>query len=107
MWLKKWFLQPDPDGTCSNVVSLFVKGYTGLAEAIENWDFSKLEKLELHRELLKRIEATMLEADPVMLMPYINTCLIERECDEILQVCLIALFCCGVHQAAKEESSQP
>ncbi|NXU12873.1 DDX58 helicase, partial [Pardalotus punctatus] len=62
-------------------------GYTGLAEAIENWDFSKLEKLELHRQLLKRIEATMLEVDPVALMPYINTCLIERECDEILQVC--------------------
>ncbi|NXO74424.1 DDX58 helicase, partial [Phainopepla nitens] len=62
-------------------------GYTGLAEAIENWDFSKLEKLELHRQLLKRIEATMLEIDPVAIMPYINTCLIERECDEILQVC--------------------
>ncbi|KFZ58430.1 putative ATP-dependent RNA helicase DDX58, partial [Podiceps cristatus] len=64
-------------------------GYTGLAEAIENWDFSKLEKLELHRQLLKRIEATMLEVDPLALMPYINTCLIERECEEILQVCLM------------------
>ncbi|NXY21151.1 DDX58 helicase, partial [Atrichornis clamosus] len=67
--------------------ALVAAGYTGLAEAIENWDFSKLEKLELHRQLLKRIEATMLEIDPVALMPYINTCLIERECDEILQVC--------------------
>ncbi|NWV77997.1 DDX58 helicase, partial [Dasyornis broadbenti] len=67
--------------------ALVSAGYTGLAEAIENWDFSKLEKLELHRQLLKRIEATMLEIDPVALMPYINTCLIERECDEILQVC--------------------
>ncbi|NWX39171.1 DDX58 helicase, partial [Steatornis caripensis] len=67
--------------------ALVASGYTGLAEAIENWDFSKLEKLELHRQLLKRIEATMLEIDPVALMPYINTCLIERECDEILQVC--------------------
>ncbi|XP_009883559.1 PREDICTED: probable ATP-dependent RNA helicase DDX58 [Charadrius vociferus] len=28
----------------------------------------------------------MLEIDPVELMPYINTCLIERECDEILQI---------------------
>lgn len=70
----------------SGVLSLFLKGYTGLAEAIENWDFSKLEKLELHRQLLKRIEATMLEVDPVVIMPYINTCLIERDCDEILQV---------------------
>ncbi|NXG80674.1 DDX58 helicase, partial [Baryphthengus martii] len=66
--------------------ALFAAGYTGLAEAIENWDFSKLEKLELHRQLLKRIEATMIEVDPVALMPYINTSLIERECDEILQV---------------------
>uniref|UniRef100_A0A8C8E9Q7 RNA helicase n=1 Tax=Otus sunia TaxID=257818 RepID=A0A8C8E9Q7_9STRI len=66
--------------------ALVAAGYTGLAEAIENWDFSKLEKLELHRQLLKRIEATMLEVDPVALMPYINTCLIERECDEILQI---------------------
>ncbi|XP_029860385.1 antiviral innate immune response receptor RIG-I isoform X1 [Aquila chrysaetos chrysaetos] len=66
--------------------ALVAAGYTGLAEAIENWDFSKLEKLELHRQLLKRIEATMLEVDPVALMPYINMCLIERECEEILQV---------------------
>uniref|UniRef100_A0A8C5TCA9 RNA helicase n=1 Tax=Malurus cyaneus samueli TaxID=2593467 RepID=A0A8C5TCA9_9PASS len=43
-------------------------------------------KLELHRQLLKRIEATMIEIDPIALMPYINTCLIERECDEILQI---------------------
>nr|XP_009927259.1 PREDICTED: probable ATP-dependent RNA helicase DDX58 [Haliaeetus albicilla] len=28
----------------------------------------------------------MLEVDPVALMPYINMCLIERECEEILQV---------------------
>ncbi|NXC63439.1 DDX58 helicase, partial [Aleadryas rufinucha] len=69
------------------VDALVAAGYTGLAEAIENWDFRKLERLELHRQLLKRIEATMLEIDPVAIMPYINTCLIERECDEILQVC--------------------
>lgn len=66
--------------------ALGAAGYTGLAEAIENWDFSKLEKLELHRQLLKRIEATMLEIDPVAIMPYINTCLIDRDCDEILQI---------------------
>uniref|UniRef100_A0A8B9BUJ4 RNA helicase n=1 Tax=Anser brachyrhynchus TaxID=132585 RepID=A0A8B9BUJ4_9AVES len=67
--------------------AMLAAGYTGLAEAIENWDFSKLEKLELHRQLLKRIEATMLEVDPVVLIPYINTCLIDRECEEIQQVC--------------------
>ncbi|NXC42753.1 DDX58 helicase, partial [Penelope pileata] len=61
-------------------------GYTGLTEAIENWDFSKLAKLERPRELLKRIEATMLEVDPVVLMPYINSCLIDRECEEIQQI---------------------
>ncbi|NXI45109.1 DDX58 helicase, partial [Galbula dea] len=68
------------------VDALFAAGYTGLSEAIENWDFSKLEKLKLHREQLKRIEATMLEVDPVAVMPYINTCLIEREREEILQI---------------------
>ncbi|NXA89289.1 DDX58 helicase, partial [Melanocharis versteri] len=78
-YFKIYFLNYSP--------ALKVFSYTGLAEAIENWDFSKLEKLELHRQLLKRIEATMLEIDPVTIMPYINTCLIERECDEILQVC--------------------
>ncbi|XP_062456356.1 antiviral innate immune response receptor RIG-I isoform X2 [Rhea pennata] len=66
--------------------ALEAAGYSGLAEAIENWDFSKLEKLELYRQLLKRIEATMIEVDPVVLMPHINTCLINRECDEILQI---------------------
>ncbi|NXW57640.1 DDX58 helicase, partial [Eurystomus gularis] len=66
--------------------ALVAAGYTGLAEAIENWDFSKLEKLDRHRELLKRIEATMIEVDPVAVMPYINSCLIERECEEILQI---------------------
>ncbi|NXC16262.1 DDX58 helicase, partial [Corythaeola cristata] len=81
-------LQLETEGWLRGFVdSLVAAGYTGLAEAIENWDFRKLEKLELHRQLLKRIEATMLEIDPVALMPYINTCLIERECDEILQVC--------------------
>ncbi|NXJ99600.1 DDX58 helicase, partial [Corythaixoides concolor] len=80
-------LQLETEGWLRGFVdSLVAAGYTGLAEAIENWDFRKLEKLELHRQLLKRIEATMLEIDPVALMPYINTCLIERECDEILQV---------------------
>ncbi|XP_035418859.2 antiviral innate immune response receptor RIG-I isoform X2 [Cygnus atratus] len=66
--------------------AMLAAGYTGLAAAIENWDFSKLEKLELHRQLLKRIEATMLEVDPVVLIPYINTCLIDRECEEIQQI---------------------
>ncbi|KAM9368012.1 antiviral innate immune response receptor RIG-I [Phaethornis superciliosus] len=80
-------LQQEAQGWLRGLLdALQAAGYTGLAEAIENWDFSKLEKLELHRQLLKRIEATMLEVDPVAIMPYINTCLIERDCDEILQI---------------------
>ncbi|KAM6304297.1 antiviral innate immune response receptor RIG-I isoform 2-T2 [Podargus strigoides] len=83
-------LQLEAEGWLRGLLdALIAAGYTGLAEAIENWDFSKLEKLESHRQLLKRIEATMLEVDPVALMPHINTCLIERECDEILQVQLM------------------
>ncbi|XP_065263043.1 antiviral innate immune response receptor RIG-I [Emys orbicularis] len=61
-------------------------GYTGLREAIENWDFQKLESLEVHRQLLKRIEATMRDIDAEQIIPYINTCLIDRECEEIRQV---------------------
>uniref|UniRef100_A0A8C3RXJ2 RNA helicase n=1 Tax=Chelydra serpentina TaxID=8475 RepID=A0A8C3RXJ2_CHESE len=61
-------------------------GYTGLREAIENWDFQKLESLEVHRQLLKRIEATMRNIDAEQILHYVNTCLIDRECEEILQV---------------------
>ncbi|XP_039399366.1 antiviral innate immune response receptor RIG-I isoform X2 [Mauremys reevesii] len=61
-------------------------GYTGLREAIENWDFQKLESLEEHRQLLKRIEATMRDIDAEQIIPYLNTCLIDRECEEIQQV---------------------
>ncbi|XP_067409296.1 antiviral innate immune response receptor RIG-I [Emydura macquarii macquarii] len=60
-------------------------GYIGLKEAIENWDFQKLERLEDHRQLLKRIEATMREIDPDQIIRNLNTCLIDRECEEIKQ----------------------
>ncbi|EMP30788.1 Putative ATP-dependent RNA helicase DDX58 [Chelonia mydas] len=66
--------------------ALNAAGYTGLREAIENWDFQKLESLEVHRQLLKRIEATMREIDAEQIIPFLNTCLIDRECEEILQV---------------------
>ncbi|XP_019410824.1 PREDICTED: probable ATP-dependent RNA helicase DDX58 isoform X2 [Crocodylus porosus] len=66
--------------------ALVAAGYTGLAEAIENWDFQKLEQLEMHRRLLKRIEATMLEIKARDIIPLINPCLINRECEEILQL---------------------
>ncbi|XP_073201685.1 antiviral innate immune response receptor RIG-I isoform X4 [Lepidochelys kempii] len=66
--------------------TLNAAGYTGLREAIENWDFQKLESLEVHRQLLKRIEATMREIDAEQIIPFLNTCLIDRECEEILQV---------------------
>uniref|UniRef100_A0A8D0G5Z2 RNA helicase n=1 Tax=Sphenodon punctatus TaxID=8508 RepID=A0A8D0G5Z2_SPHPU len=66
--------------------ALHAAGYTGLYEAIETWDFSKIESLEEHRQLLKRIEATLREIDVTQILPYVNECLINRECEEILQV---------------------
>lgn len=40
----------------------------------------------------------MLEVDPVALIPYISTCLIDRECEEIQQVWLMtkSLYLPGV-----------
>nr|XP_006123152.1 probable ATP-dependent RNA helicase DDX58 isoform X1 [Pelodiscus sinensis] len=66
--------------------ALHEAGYTGLREAIENWDFQKLENLEIHRQLLKRIEATLRKIDTDQIIPLVYTCLIDRECQEIKQV---------------------
>uniref|UniRef100_A0A8C8RFD0 RNA helicase n=1 Tax=Pelusios castaneus TaxID=367368 RepID=A0A8C8RFD0_9SAUR len=79
-------LQLDSEGWFRGFLdALSEAGYTGLKEAIENWDFQKLERLEEHRQLLKRIEATMRDIDPDQLIPDLNMCLIDRECQEIKQ----------------------
>lgn len=63
-------------------------GYSGLYEAIENWDFQKIEKLEEYRLLLKRLQPEFkTRINPNDILPDISECLIDQECEEIIQVC--------------------
>ncbi|KAM9642110.1 antiviral innate immune response receptor RIG-I [Trichechus inunguis] len=63
-------------------------GYTGLYEAFENWDFQKIEKLEEHRLLLRRLQPEFkTRINPLDILPEISQCLINQECEEIIQVC--------------------
>ncbi|XP_074057994.1 LOW QUALITY PROTEIN: antiviral innate immune response receptor RIG-I [Macrotis lagotis] len=67
--------------------ALLGAGYTGLAEAIQNWDFQKIEKLEKPKLLLKclhkEFKANIL---PDNILPRISECLISQQCEEIRQV---------------------
>ncbi|XP_008586141.1 PREDICTED: probable ATP-dependent RNA helicase DDX58 [Galeopterus variegatus] len=63
-------------------------GYSGLYEAIESWDFQKIEKLEEYRSLLKRLQPEFKTSiNPTSILPEISECLINQECEEIIQVC--------------------
>ncbi|XP_008059372.1 probable ATP-dependent RNA helicase DDX58 [Carlito syrichta] len=63
-------------------------GYSGLYEAIESWDFQKIEKLEEYRLLLKRLQPEFkTRINPEDILPEISECLIKQECEEIVQVC--------------------
>ncbi|XP_058421924.1 antiviral innate immune response receptor RIG-I isoform X1 [Diceros bicornis minor] len=63
-------------------------GYSGLYEAIESWDFQKIEKLEEHRALLRRLQPEFkTRINPKDILPEISECLINQECEEIIQVC--------------------
>uniref|UniRef100_F6YV16 Antiviral innate immune response receptor RIG-I n=1 Tax=Equus caballus TaxID=9796 RepID=F6YV16_HORSE len=63
-------------------------GYSGLYEAIESWDFQKIEKLEEHRALLRRLQPVFkTRVNPKDILPDISECLIDQECEEIIQVC--------------------
>lgn len=65
----------------------FFPGYCGLYEAIETWDFQKLEKLEEHRLLLRRLEPEFkATVSPTDILSEISECLINQECEEIRQV---------------------
>ncbi|XP_062985266.1 antiviral innate immune response receptor RIG-I isoform X1 [Elgaria multicarinata webbii] len=65
--------------------ALNAAGYTGLHQAIKNWDFQMIENLELHRELLKRIEPSLWDIDPDQVLPYMKDCFIDQEWQEIRQ----------------------
>ncbi|XP_006192559.1 probable ATP-dependent RNA helicase DDX58 isoform X1 [Camelus ferus] len=63
-------------------------GYSGLYEAIESWDFQKIEKLEEYRSLLRRLRPEFKTTiNPKDILPEISECLISQECEEIMQVC--------------------
>nr|XP_045015921.1 antiviral innate immune response receptor RIG-I isoform X2 [Jaculus jaculus] len=63
-------------------------GYSGLYEALESWDFLKIEKLEEHRLLLKRLQPELkAKIIPTDILPDISQCLIPQECEEIRQIC--------------------
>ncbi|OWK00986.1 hypothetical protein Celaphus_00018226 [Cervus elaphus hippelaphus] len=67
--------------------ALHQAGYSGLYEAIESWDFQKIEKLEEYRLLLKRLQPEFKTTiNPEDILPEISGCLINQECEEIIQI---------------------
>ncbi|XP_066113037.1 antiviral innate immune response receptor RIG-I isoform X1 [Saccopteryx bilineata] len=68
--------------------ALYHAGYSGLYEAIESWDFQKIEKLEEYRSLLRRLQPEFkTRINPNDILPEISECLINQDCEEIIQVC--------------------
>ncbi|CAO2580414.1 Antiviral innate immune response receptor RIG-I [Lemmus lemmus] len=68
--------------------ALYNAGYCGLYEAIESWDFQKLEKLEEHRLLLQRLQPEFkTRINPTEILPELSECFINQECEEIRQIC--------------------
>uniref|UniRef100_A0A4W3IN33 RNA helicase n=1 Tax=Callorhinchus milii TaxID=7868 RepID=A0A4W3IN33_CALMI len=66
---------------------LTAAGYTGLAEAIQMADFSEIESLKGHKKLLERVTPTIINnVKPHEILPYMNSCLLPRECEEIQQL---------------------
>ncbi|XP_062871422.1 probable ATP-dependent RNA helicase DDX58 [Trichomycterus rosablanca] len=66
---------------------LLASEYTGLHRAIKEWDFEELNDLEPHRKLLDRIEMSITRnMKPRELLPHMNECLTDRECEEIRAV---------------------
>nr|XP_006975386.1 antiviral innate immune response receptor RIG-I [Peromyscus maniculatus bairdii] len=68
--------------------ALYHAGYCGLYEAIESWDFQKIEKLEEHRLLLRRLQPEFkARINPTDILSELSECLINQECEEIRQIC--------------------
>uniref|UniRef100_A0A6I8P6F3 RNA helicase n=1 Tax=Ornithorhynchus anatinus TaxID=9258 RepID=A0A6I8P6F3_ORNAN len=84
----KYLLELTEDGWFRGFLdALYYAEYNGLYEAIENWNFQKLERLEEHRELLKRIQPEFKNSvKPNDILPNLNECLKSQEIDEIRQV---------------------
>lgn len=73
--------------TAPNSSSHSTPGYSGLYEAIESWNFQKIEKLEEYRWLLRRLQPEFkTRIDPDDILPDLCECLLNQECEEIKQV---------------------
>nr|WEG21295.1 RIG-I [Anguilla anguilla] len=63
---------------------LLAKEYTGLCEAIQEWDFKKLEEMRDHKALLHHVEASFTKhIKPTEVVSCMPKCFSPRECEEI------------------------
>lgn len=82
--------------------ALYHAGYCGLCEAIESWDFQKIENLEEHRLLLRRLEPEFkATVSPTDILSEVSACLIDQECEEITQICLTKGRMAGAEKMAQ------
>lgn len=66
---------------------LLTAEYSGLHDAIKNWNFLEYEELHEHRKLLERIEPSITKhLKPRELLMHMNCCLNQRESEEIQAV---------------------
>uniref|UniRef100_A0A673GRX5 RNA helicase n=1 Tax=Sinocyclocheilus rhinocerous TaxID=307959 RepID=A0A673GRX5_9TELE len=69
---------------------LLASEYTGLHEAIKEWNFQELEELNEHRRFLERIEPSITKhMKPSELLAHMSGCLKPIECEEIRAVSLL------------------
>ncbi|KAB0392116.1 hypothetical protein E2I00_006081, partial [Balaenoptera physalus] len=83
----------------SYVTPWFRDGYSGLYDAIESWDFQKIERLEEYRLLLKCLQPEFKSTiNPKGILPEISECLINQEYEEIIQICSIKGLMAGAEK---------
>uniref|UniRef100_A0A8C1XKY8 Activating signal cointegrator 1 complex subunit 3 n=1 Tax=Cyprinus carpio TaxID=7962 RepID=A0A8C1XKY8_CYPCA len=74
---------------------LLASEYTGLHDAIKEWNFQELEQLNEHRRFLERIEPSITKhLKPSELIAHMSGCLKPRECEEIQAVSLLLNMRC-------------
>ncbi|XP_055973331.1 antiviral innate immune response receptor RIG-I isoform X2 [Sorex fumeus] len=85
----KYLLELQEDGWFRAFLdALHQAGYSGLYEALENWDFKKIDDLEEYRLYLRRLQPEFkTTVDPADILPHLYECLITQEYEEITQIC--------------------
>ncbi|XP_069095796.1 antiviral innate immune response receptor RIG-I isoform X2 [Pleurodeles waltl] len=86
--LLKYLLELQAEGWFRGFLDgLSAAGYTGLSQAIEEWDFGKIESLEVFRSLLRTIEPNVKnEIDPRNIIDHLTSCVNKRDIEEIRQI---------------------